>query len=298
MRPRSNASSTIPALRRRLGANGRERVREHFGLEAFQQAHVDVYRRELARRAVRRLAVAQAAVGAAQRQGRVVAAADLGAEVEQAVARVDLPAAKREAIRVRMVDARLARDGDAVPGIGDEPAFALAEQAGRIGERRDATPEPLSSSTFELRDLGPRAVVVDEQQVGVRDRVRLELERALAVELDDLRPSSSSGGWPLHQANVNRPSVTPVVTNTVARKPRSREHAEGVLGDVEEAVVEVEADRARRDRPRARGGGPASRMFDDAVPLGGQVVHLLAEAARRHRELVAVVGDAVVEEDP
>jgi glycosyltransferase involved in cell wall biosynthesis len=38
-----------PALRRRLGANGRERVREHFGLEAFQQAHVAVYRGELAR---------------------------------------------------------------------------------------------------------------------------------------------------------------------------------------------------------------------------------------------------------
>jgi len=39
-----------PALRRRLGSNGRERVREHFGLEAFQQAHVAVYRRALARR--------------------------------------------------------------------------------------------------------------------------------------------------------------------------------------------------------------------------------------------------------
>ena len=39
-----------PALRRRLGASGRARVREHFGLEAFQQAHVDVYRRELIRR--------------------------------------------------------------------------------------------------------------------------------------------------------------------------------------------------------------------------------------------------------
>ena len=39
-----------PALRRRLGANGRERIREHFGLEAFQRAHVDVYRRELVRR--------------------------------------------------------------------------------------------------------------------------------------------------------------------------------------------------------------------------------------------------------
>jgi glycosyltransferase involved in cell wall biosynthesis len=39
-----------PPLRRRLGANGRARVRERFGLEVFRQAHVDVYRRELARR--------------------------------------------------------------------------------------------------------------------------------------------------------------------------------------------------------------------------------------------------------
>jgi glycosyltransferase involved in cell wall biosynthesis len=40
---------TDPALRRRLGSNGRERIRKQFGLEAFQQAHVAVYRRELAR---------------------------------------------------------------------------------------------------------------------------------------------------------------------------------------------------------------------------------------------------------
>jgi glycosyltransferase involved in cell wall biosynthesis len=39
-----------PALRRRLGANGRARVLERFGLEPFQEAHVDAYRRELARR--------------------------------------------------------------------------------------------------------------------------------------------------------------------------------------------------------------------------------------------------------
>lgn len=39
-----------PALRHRLGSHGHDRVREHFGLEAFQQAHVAVYRRELARR--------------------------------------------------------------------------------------------------------------------------------------------------------------------------------------------------------------------------------------------------------
>ena len=39
-----------PALRRRLGSNGRERVLQRFSLEACQQAHVAVYRRELARR--------------------------------------------------------------------------------------------------------------------------------------------------------------------------------------------------------------------------------------------------------
>ena len=39
-----------PELRRRLGSNGRDRVREQFGLEAFRQAHVAVYRRELVSR--------------------------------------------------------------------------------------------------------------------------------------------------------------------------------------------------------------------------------------------------------
>lgn len=39
-----------PALRRRLGSNGRERVLEHFSLETCRQAHVAVYRRALARR--------------------------------------------------------------------------------------------------------------------------------------------------------------------------------------------------------------------------------------------------------
>ena len=96
-----------------------------------------------------------------------MAAAELGAEVEQAVARVDLPAAKRQPIGVRMVDARLAGDGGAEPGIGDEPAFALPEQAGRIAEGGDAA----SKTAFELDlrplDLGSCAVVVDEKQVGV-----------------------------------------------------------------------------------------------------------------------------------
>jgi hypothetical protein len=75
-----------------------------------------------------------------------------------------------------------------------------------------------------------------------------------------------------------------------------REHAEGVLGHVEEPVVEVEADGSRWDRPGAEETDRLGHVHD-AVSLGRQVVHLLTEAAWRHRELVSVVGDAVIEED-
>ena len=39
-----------PELRARLGSGGRARVEEHFGLESFLNAHLDLYRRELAAR--------------------------------------------------------------------------------------------------------------------------------------------------------------------------------------------------------------------------------------------------------
>ena len=38
-----------PSLRRRLGEAGRRRVAEHFDLASVQRAHLDLYRRELAR---------------------------------------------------------------------------------------------------------------------------------------------------------------------------------------------------------------------------------------------------------
>jgi glycosyltransferase involved in cell wall biosynthesis len=41
-----------PALRRRLGAAGRERVRARFDLDAMRAAHVEVYGAALAARAV------------------------------------------------------------------------------------------------------------------------------------------------------------------------------------------------------------------------------------------------------
>ena len=76
------------------------------------------------------------------------------------------------------------------------------------------------------------------------------------------------------------------------------EHGQRVLGHVGEAVVEGEADRPRR---QLTGLEQPERLdqVDDAVALRGEVLHLLAEAARREGEsVVVVVGDAVVQEDP
>jgi hypothetical protein len=75
-----------------------------------------------------------------------VTASELGAEVEQAIARVDLTAAKRKAIRVRVVDPRFARDGGTKPGLRDKPAFAHPEQTGRVREGGDSP----SKSVFQL----------------------------------------------------------------------------------------------------------------------------------------------------
>ena len=53
----------------------------------------------------------------------------------------------------------------------------------------------------------------------MRDGVRLEAQRALAIEgADSSHPST--GGWrPSYHGNDTRRSTTPVVTNTVARNP-------------------------------------------------------------------------------
>ncbi len=69
-----------------------------------------------------------------------------------------------------------------------------------------------------------------------------------------------------------------------------------LLGHVDESVVEAEA-----DRPVARNSLVEQLRglddVDDAVGLGGEVVHLPPEVARADGQLVAVVGDPVVEED-
>ena len=70
-----------------------------------------------------------------------------------------------------------------------------------------------------------------------------------------------------------------------------------MIGDVEVAVVEAESHRPGERLARVEEVDRGEDV-DDAVRLGGEVVHLLGERFRRHGQLVAVVGDAVVEEDP
>ena len=90
-------------LRQRLGTAGRARARERFDLGGLACRPS----RALRSRALRR-AVAQPPIGVAERKRRVVAASDLGLEVQQPVARVDLPPAQREAVAAGTVDAGLA----------------------------------------------------------------------------------------------------------------------------------------------------------------------------------------------
>jgi hypothetical protein len=61
-----------------------------------------------------------------------MAAADLGPEVEQTIPSVDLAAEKREPIRPRFVDARLARNRNAETGLGHERPLTRPEQPGRV----------------------------------------------------------------------------------------------------------------------------------------------------------------------
>src|SRR5215207_115592 len=80
-------------------------------------------------------AVSQAAMQRAQREQRIVAAAHLRAEVQEAVAVLDLGATQSERVRRRVVEAGLGRDRDLEAGLLDEAHLARAEEAGWVGER-------------------------------------------------------------------------------------------------------------------------------------------------------------------
>ena len=63
-----------------------------------------------------------------------MATPELRPEIEEAVPRVHLAAAKGMAVGGAVVDTGLAGEGDPEAGVGDEPLLALAEEPGRIGE--------------------------------------------------------------------------------------------------------------------------------------------------------------------
>ena len=113
---------------------------------------------------------------------------DLGPEVEPPVARVDLPPPQRQRVSPAYVHARLAAGGQAVPRVGDESELALAEEAGRVAEGLDRATEARLEVGFRLRDLPPRFGVAEQQQIRVRDGVRLEAQGPRPVELHNLLP--------------------------------------------------------------------------------------------------------------
>ena len=241
-------------------------------------------------------AVANAPVEAAERGRRIVAAADLGPEVQQRVPRVDLAAPERETVGGVVVHARLGRDRGAKAGFADESAFALAVETRGVREGLDRPAEPRTERLPRAGDLVRRAGVVEREQVGMRERVGLERERPVLVEGHDVVP--------VHQRRLllvpleHRPAVGDGGGHEHRRAEAvPGEHGKRLLGHVEIAVVEAERDRSRR---RLAGVEQARRGDDveDAVTLRGEVVHLLAERARPDGELVAVVRDPVVEEDP
>src|SRR3954452_14855157 len=86
-------------------------------------------------------AVSRPPVQAAEWECAVVAASDLGAEVVEAVARLDLGPPEREGVAARVIDSGLAADRELVAALGGEPALPAAEEAGWIAEPGDRPAE-------------------------------------------------------------------------------------------------------------------------------------------------------------
>jgi hypothetical protein len=144
-------------------------------------------------------------------------------------------------------------------------------------------------------DLERGPLVVDSSEVRVGDRMRFELEGACAVEGDDLVPAQhrrltgvprearSSGCHPRRDEDCRAEAVL-------------GEYGSRVLGDVAAAVVEAQSNRALGQLARCE-QGPDLADVEDHVALGCEIRHLLAKAPDRNCEVVAVVCDAVVEQD-
>ena len=225
-------------------------------------------------------AVAQPPVDAAERQRRVVTAADLGAG-SRAGGRARSIWRRRSAERSRggQVDPRLAGDRGRVARLGDEPSLALAVQAGRVGEGGHRPPEVLVRARAGRPAISARAAASSTRSrlgcVTVCASKRSVPSRSSATTSSQ---PSTGGCCRAYHGNRSRPSVTPVVTNTVARKPWRSSTGSAWSRDVREAVVEREADRTRGGTSPASSSATAAHQVDHRVALGGQVLHLLAEA--------------------
>ena len=145
-----------------------------------------------------------------------MAPAELRPEVEQAVPRIDLAAPKGEPVGRAVVDAGLARDRDPVAGLGGDPRLTLAVEPRRIGERPHDPPEAVLELPLRARDLLAGRRVVQRRQIRMGQRMGLEPERAVAVELDDVVPVQERRLLLLYQENDALPSVTAGATKTVA----------------------------------------------------------------------------------
>src|SRR5215211_1745214 len=134
------------------------------------------------------LAVTETPVETAERERRIVTPAQLRPKVDQTVAGIDLTAAQRQEVDSRNVDAGLAGDRDPESGLGDESPLALAEEPSRIAERIHLPAKPTLERQLGAGNLLLGRLVLEGQQVRMRDRMRLEAERSAPVQLSDLVP--------------------------------------------------------------------------------------------------------------
>src|SRR5215203_1036446 len=222
-------------------------------------------------------------------------APSLRQEVEEAVARVDLAPPQREAVGATRVEAGLARDGGTKAGGFDKPALAEPEEARRVREQLHRAVEPGLERRLRADDLLARRLVPKREEVRMGEGVGLEAQRPLAVELDDLVP-------PEHGRLLAVP-VEPRPACGYGGRDEDRGAEASLLEDRQRLLCHVEVAVVEAQTDGLRGLGAAVEQLergehvDDAVGLGGEVVHLAPKVARSHRKLVAVVGDPVVEED-
>ena len=170
-----------------------------------------------------------------------MAAGELRAEVDQAVATIDLDASQREAVRLAGVRSRLAGRRPAEAGVGCKLLLSLAEQPRGVAERLDLVVQPGLELPLRFTDLERGVRVVEEEQIRVRDRMSSEDERACAIQLRDQVPVEDG-----RLAFVPREPRAPVDDARRDEDGRSKsvplELRDGVLIDVAVAIVEAERD--------------------------------------------------------